>query len=454
MHLDIAADLRDPARVYVSSGPTVAVASGMAFDERSWLGDPAAEARRKNVRTSESARVAALQWVRPFPMAAVKILALTSGEAFDVPKIVAAVESDVALATRVLRVVNSSGFGLRNGCASIHQAVPLLGSSGIRRATIASSVLNLFPGNGSQDWRDLHAHAALVGGLARHLAPEWCVPADAMFTTAFLHDIGRWVLLDTVPEYTDILALAHHQTDAALDEERGRFGFDHAELAEAVLLAWQIPRPLARLAGLHHDPANGYTESRDVAVRVALLRAADQLAHFIAKKTTPDFDTLGRGEPFSYLGLSADQLRDRFDALTVLFRDGTDADEGSAAKGPSPRVASPTPTVRTHEACAFCDGPAFGARCVTCDARLCGDHVGYRGACPDCELERSRGRSRQKVGQERAALVVGPLVLGVAGSLVAATLKYGPWAAAPLAVAIVAVAFVVSSMRESSAQGK
>jgi HD-like signal output (HDOD) protein len=302
----------------------------MNAETRTLHGESAAESRREAVLGSAAALAASVNLARPFPQAAAKVLTLTSGQDFDVPALVAVLESDLALSTRILRLVNSPRFGLRVRCATVKQAVPLLGSEGVRLATVAGSVLNLFPGNGKNVWRDLHNHATLVGGLCRHLAPQWGIPEDEMFTAAFLHDIGKWIFLEREPGYAAILETADSAPEATVEKERAMFGFDHAELAGHLLSAWGIPNPLPEVVGLHHDPATAYAGNRDVGVRVALIRMADQLAHSLTTGKQPDFEALAKTEPFTYLGLSAKSVLERFGAFALLFVGESDeADESS-----------------------------------------------------------------------------------------------------------------------------
>jgi len=311
----------------------------MTADARTRQHGSAAAKRREKVPGSPAALAASVNLAKPFPKAAAKIMTLTSGQDFDVRAIVGALETDVALSTRVLRLVNSPTFGLRVRCATVKHAVTLLGSQGVRHAAVTGSVLKVFPGNGLKVWRELHHHAMLVGGLCRHLAHQWDIPQDEMFTAAFLHDIGKWTFLERDPEYAAILEEAGNRPDGTLEAERARYGYDHADLAFHLLSAWGIPAPLPQVVGLHHDPTSAYALEPGVARRVALIRVADQLAHILASGENPDFEAIARSEPFTYLGLSAKSIDDKFAVLALLVREGGDKDheEGSHpdSRGPA-----------------------------------------------------------------------------------------------------------------------
>jgi HD-like signal output (HDOD) protein len=428
----------------------------MTFDERSWLGDSAAGARKARVPQSAAALAARVHGARPFPVACVNVLALTSKDDFDVEAVVAALESDPPMSARVLRLVNSSAFALRTRCTSIRTTVGLLGSRGIRSAVLAGSVLNLFPGADTDEWNSLHRHATRAAALARHLSPEWNVPADEMFTTAFLHDIGKWILLETEPEYAEVIARFGHAAESTLEEERGRFGFDHAELTEHMLSHWRIPQPIPRVVGMHHDPASGYAAEQKVAVRVALLRLSNLLAHAMERDVDPDFEALAKGEPLTYLGLSAQSLRERYAFLREQERE--EKGDGSAEHSGMRVAVSPTRTHRTlpdeqaaraeraeraerksAEVCAFCDAACFGVACKRCGARLCDLHTPSPGkVCAPCESEFA--------GRVRGTVLAGPKVtfsiagVGLAASAGAFAALGAGWTTALPAVTLCAVA--------------
>lgn len=376
------------------------------------MGDPAAETRKKRVPESAAARAARMHGARPFPIAAAKILTLTAKEDFDVTAVVKALESDAPMAARVLRVVNSAVFGLRSKVTSIRQAVTLLGAKGVREATIAGSVLNLFPGKRTESWKALHAHATLAGALARHLADEWRLPADEMFAAAFLHDIGKWILLEQEKDYEVIVEMQGSTFEGTLDEEHGLFGFDHAELGEHMLTAWAIPQPIPQMVGFHHDPAGAFEHSSGMALRVSLLRLVDRLAYAFVNDEEVDFTEVGSSDFCTYLGVTADSLRDRYDALRtmhMLIEDDQDSMHLRIKSAPKLRAVKPrrsevrdaeaeaaqaapassdgeaeTPTIY-EETCASCGDPAIETHCPRCAAPLCREHDAGKKLCDVCE---------------------------------------------------------------------
>jgi len=111
---------------------------------------------------------------------------------------------DPALVTRILKVVNSSFYGLPGQIGSIERAIVLLGLNAVKNIAVAASLGQLFRGvtlcNGFTA-KDLWTHCISVASVARHLAREMRVPvADEAFLAGMIHDIGILVELQVWPD--------------------------------------------------------------------------------------------------------------------------------------------------------------------------------------------------------------------------------------------------------------
>src|SRR5437870_419469 len=98
-------------------------------------------------------RILASDNLPSLPAIALKVLELTRATEPDVKQLIATIKSDPALTAKVLRVANSSLFGLRHRVATIEHAVPLLGSITVRMVVLSFS---------------LAAHTTQPGPIAEH----------------------------------------------------------------------------------------------------------------------------------------------------------------------------------------------------------------------------------------------------------------------------------------------
>src|SRR4051812_21747730 len=111
---------------------------------------------------------------------------------------------DPALVTRILKVVNSSFYGLPGQIGSIERAIVLLGLNAVKNIAVAASLGQLFRGVTLCEGfnaKDLWTHCVGVAVVARHLAREMKAPiADEAFLAGMIHDIGILVELQVWPD--------------------------------------------------------------------------------------------------------------------------------------------------------------------------------------------------------------------------------------------------------------
>ena len=74
------------------------------------------------------------------PQVLVKLIEECNKEDFSVKDIIRIINTDPALCSKVIRIVNSSYYSLSNKAKSIEQAIPLLGIDTIKSIAISASV--------------------------------------------------------------------------------------------------------------------------------------------------------------------------------------------------------------------------------------------------------------------------------------------------------------------------
>src|SRR3989440_6604751 len=114
------------------------------------------------------------------------------------------VSHDPALVTRILKVVNSSFYGLPGQIGSIERAIVLLGLNAVKNIAVAASLGQLFRGAKLCEGftaKDLWTHCIAVAVAAREMAKQMKAPiADEAFLAGMIHDIGILVSLQLWPE--------------------------------------------------------------------------------------------------------------------------------------------------------------------------------------------------------------------------------------------------------------
>src|SRR5213080_2893924 len=149
------------------------------------------------------------------------------------------VAHDPALATRILKVVNSAFYGLPGQIASVERAIVLLGLNAIKNIAVAASLGQLFRGVKLTDKfnaKDLWTHCIAVGVTARELARQMKVPiADEAFLAGLIHDTGMLVSLQVWPEKLKLACETARTSEKDFCEiEREIVGADHQQLGQGL----------------------------------------------------------------------------------------------------------------------------------------------------------------------------------------------------------------------------
>ena len=269
----------------------------------------------------------------PLPVAAQRLLVATQSAEYKLSEVVRIIESDPALAARIMRQVTSALFG-RVRCTSIAHAVTRLGARMLQTTAIAAAAIDLF-GQDEETAQTVVRHANTTAAIARFFARHCGLVAEEMYTCGLLHDIGKLMLLRGADlDYHDLLD-AETAADQVHVVERERYGFDHALVAGHVLTSWKLPHPLGRVVAWHHQPHRAFRTSGPTARMVALMRLADHLAHIDRESSIDQAGGLIQRLPdeFGVLGLSEEAFGTLCPELTIeLHPDGGEEETESRSR--------------------------------------------------------------------------------------------------------------------------
>ncbi len=227
-----------------------------------------------------------LKQIPSLPSAVTELLASFTQEDVDVDKIAAQISRDQGLTARVLRVANSSFYGLQTRVGTIHEAVVILGFRAVRSMVLAVGMAGAFragqcPGF---DFQGYLRHGVGVGLAARALAPMAGQNPDLAFTAGLLHDIGQLVLASNFStEYAVALAYRKQHDCGLAVAERDVLGIDHADVGGLLAEAWRFPDSLHEAVAEHHNPAASTANSL-----ANLVHLADTTAHALGLSGSED----------------------------------------------------------------------------------------------------------------------------------------------------------------------
>jgi putative nucleotidyltransferase with HDIG domain len=214
------------------------------------------------------------------------------------------ISHDQALASKTLRLANSSFYGLSRQVISISEAATMLGLRTVRSIATAAGLVHVLPrpNDASFDFDAFWRHAIGTALCARALAQAVKLNEDAAFTVGLLHDMGKLVLATHYPEhYAAVAAYRSTQKCLNLEAERAVLGTDHAVLGGLVAAHWNFAASIVAAITDHHNPPEAQEACLTDVLHVAdnMVRAMDSSLRdgvMVPPLSLPAWQRLGLGE--------------------------------------------------------------------------------------------------------------------------------------------------------------
>ncbi len=223
--------------------------------------------------------------IATLPEVTLKIIELVEDPESTAQDLHEVISNDPALCTRILKVVNSSFYGLPGQIASINRAIVMLGLNAVKNIAIAASLAKLFRGGELTPFfsaKDLWEHSNAVAIGCKLLSDKLGMGlADEAYLAGLIHDIG--IMVEMQYDRSDLID-AIDRCDADMDGVAKRnlleceeevFGANHMDFGLGLCKKWKFPAPFAAAAGYHHKPTECPSETQKI---VFLVHAADVLA--------------------------------------------------------------------------------------------------------------------------------------------------------------------------------
>jgi len=183
-----------------------------------------------------------------------QIIRLAEAPHVDTQALKECVVQDPALVCKILRVVNSSLFGLPRPVADLNQAIRLLGLKPFKLLMLGFCLPDALLAEAAG--REMHwywTNTLTRAVVARRIAEQlwrWVPPhhtrsSEEAFIAGLLTDIGILVLLRELgqPYARFLTGVINEKCDLVVLEQQ-TLGFDHIQLTAAVLTRWQFPQRL------------------------------------------------------------------------------------------------------------------------------------------------------------------------------------------------------------------
>jgi HD-like signal output (HDOD) protein len=208
------------------------------------------------------------------PIVAIKSLELLQDPDTSIKELADTISMDPAVSARVLKITNSSVYGLVRKITTLQNALVILGERTVRSLVLASSMCSVNKQFGLLEkllWEESVGSAIASRYISQKLGRGDCEEA---FLAGLFSNLGKVVRNNNNPvEYQELVeALYNDGTSKYIDLEKNYFTHPYNHVGAAVLHAWEIAELLVEAVCRHVDLAGG--DDADAADAEVLLLAA------------------------------------------------------------------------------------------------------------------------------------------------------------------------------------
>jgi len=246
-----------------------------------------------------SAAIREISHIATLPEITLKIIDLVEDPKSTAQDLNEVISNDPALSSRILKVVNSSFYGLPGQISSINRAIVMLGLNAVKNIAIAASLAKLFRGGDltpTFSARHLWTHSNLTAAASKMIADTLKLGlGDEAYLGGLIHDLGIMVEMQfdrtSLIEVVQALGPKDDGSPFAnmLEVEESIFGADHQDFGHSLCKKWKFPDTFQRVTGYHHRPLELAAENRTI---TAIVYVADRIAGAIPNTFRLDLDSL------------------------------------------------------------------------------------------------------------------------------------------------------------------
>lgn len=225
--------------------------------------------------------------LKSFHTEQIRLQKIINDPSVQMPEFSKVVLSDPMLTAKILRMANSSYFGMQQKIDSISHALMILGMQNIKNIIYREGMRRLFQAR-SPD------HVRVVGNLWKHSSiTSVCASAlhdlfdglnmGTLFTLGIIHDIGKLILLELPKSQEQPETFwRNYPFEVSIWEEDKALGFNHEVIGKLALEQWKFSDLMTNVIYMHHAPS--YIEADRTGLTdeqlkyVVALFIADQMA--------------------------------------------------------------------------------------------------------------------------------------------------------------------------------
>ena len=201
----------------------------------------------------------------------------------SVQKVGDIISNDLAMAAKILQVVNSAFFGLVRKISNPKEAVMLLGAETIKALVLSVKIFSEFNQKKLAwfNFDDLFNHSMSVSMFTQSITKEEHLDQNLVnhsLMAGMFHDLGKLILVTNFQApYQKLLTEARQTEQNLWDLENDFFGTSHAEIGAYLMGLWGLEYPVIEAIAYHHCPGKSLSNSTGLLTAVHFGDAFDRL---------------------------------------------------------------------------------------------------------------------------------------------------------------------------------
>ena len=254
------------------------------------------------------------------PTVAVQVLELTQADEVSISEIGRVIQQDPALTARVLRVVNSSLFGMSRRVSSLQQAMVVLGLRTVKVMVLSFSLVDTMRSRqlGGFDYPGYWRRSLTTAVASKLLAEEVRrALVDEAFIGGLLCDLGMLAAFHCARDlYMPVVQRYDTDREPVQAIEQALLNVTHEHMTADLLNHWGLPVALCRAVATHHSPLDAPTSDDPLeAALTRILRSAALIADLFCADVGAGKLEQSRNQIIQHLPIGRSQLNAALDTI-------------------------------------------------------------------------------------------------------------------------------------------
>jgi len=204
--------------------------------------------------------------MKTLPQTAIRLSKLVADDSSSLKEIENVIRMDPILVLRVLRLANSSYYGLQEKVDSVARALVYIGIKNLRNTIVIETLKDVFKNSREGEIfsrTTLWLHSATVGICSQMIAERlFKAKGEDAFLCGILHDIGLIVEDQVATDLFLKTCQAYEPGEKQITEyERETIGTDHCAVGYALAMEWKLPPEVYDGIKNHHKQVSKISPS-------------------------------------------------------------------------------------------------------------------------------------------------------------------------------------------------